>query len=386
MVPKTELTRQRVTALEQRFNDLLLGHSFAQQQLGFIQTFSGGDDKPLKQRTLLSVEQAAQSKREQATSKQMQYRARVSANLHSVIDNAINQQLDDLDNIYYDLIGIQDAVPLMIDKLATKAASLNNIEVLMKDLGWLGKELVALVNLPQYRQERNMRAVKIDTPALALRYLGIENLRLTIPTFAMRHWLPYSTEPFPLLKRKLRQSAMTRAIAAYEIASLHQQPAFPAYIGGLFMELGKIALTRLYLKIFQQISQRKLTLAREDGNKDLYDALFAIEPDPLFLRNLFVERSIEVTRRLVEKMELKYLPLNTILDDIALVESYEQSGVAKSIALADCYNQCMMLKEHQLIEPDEIALWYDYVGLEKAHVSLLENTNLNSLALQIETI
>ncbi|WP_462157143.1 HDOD domain-containing protein [Pseudoalteromonas sp. GB56] len=384
MATKEEQIRQRVNALEQRFNDLLLGHSFAQQQLGFIKTFDSESDESLKKRTLLAVEQAAQSKRKQDTSKQAQFRAKVSTNLHAIIDNAITAQLEDLDNLYSEVLGIQDAVPAMIDILAARAANISRLEPLVNDLSWLGRELVALVNLPQYRQERNTRAVKIDTPALALRYLGLENLKLTVPTFAMRHWLPHSTEPFSLLKRKLRESAMTRAIASHELANAKEQNSFSAYIGSLFMELGKVTLARLYLRIFQQIWQRKVRLAREEGNKVLHDALIGIEPDPLYLRNLFVERSMEVTRRLVEKMELRYLPLNALLDDIALAEPYLQSGEAKTIVQASCFSQCLMLKEHQLIEPDEQALWFKYVGLEEDQIKLLENANLNSLALKID--
>lgn len=384
MATKEEQIRQRVGALEQRFNDLLLGHSFAQQQIGFIKTFDLGSQETLKQRTLLEVEQAAHTKRKEATSKQLQVKAKVSTHLHAIIDNAITAQLEDLDNLYHEVLGIQDAVPAMVDILATKAANIGRLEPLINDLSWLGRELVTLVNLPQYRQERKNRAVKIDTPALALRYLGLENLKLTVPTFAMRHWLPHSTEPFSLLKRKLRESAMTRAIAAYELANEQGHHGFSAYVGALFIELGKIALSRLYLRIFQQIWQRRVTLAREEGNKALHDALISIEPDPLYLRNLFVERSMEVTRRLVEKMELRYLPLNALLDDIALVEPQDQSGAAKSIVQASCYSQCMMLQEHQLIEADEQALWFKYVGLSEEQVKLLAATNLNSLALQID--
>ena len=200
----------------------------------------------------------------------------------------------------------------------------------------------------------------------------------------MRHWLPHSTEPFSLLKRKLRESAMSRAIAAYELAQLRGLNPYSAYIAALFLDLGRVALTRLYLRLFQQIWQRKVTLARDEGNKRLHDALIAIEPDPLYLRNLFVERSLEITRSLVEKMGFRYIGLNALLDDFALVEASKQSGLAQVLVHASCYSQYLMLHEHQLIEDDERTLWFNYVGLQSDHVQHLEKTNLHNLALQID--
>ena len=57
----TELASQKRIAsmLDQRAHDLLLGHSFAHQQIGFIHTLEIDYGEPMKQRTLLEVEVAA---------------------------------------------------------------------------------------------------------------------------------------------------------------------------------------------------------------------------------------------------------------------------------------------------------------------------------------
>lgn len=62
----TDEMREHRTAkvLEQRAHDLLLGHSFAQRQIGYIHTLEIDYGAPMKQRTLLEVEMAAQKKRE----------------------------------------------------------------------------------------------------------------------------------------------------------------------------------------------------------------------------------------------------------------------------------------------------------------------------------
>ncbi|MBS3797306.1 MULTISPECIES: HDOD domain-containing protein [unclassified Pseudoalteromonas] len=375
---------QQISALERRGNDLLLGHGFAQQQLGLSTAMNGQPGEPLLQRTLLAVEQVALAQRQKTSSKLEVLRAKVNTNLHALIEEEIEAQLDELDHLYTQVLGIEDAAVALIDLLASKGASINRLEPLVKHLSWLARELVTLVNQSHLRQDANERAVKIDTPALALRYLGLEKLKWTLPKFALRHWLPHSSEPFPLLKRKLGDAALSRATCAFELAELEQQNSYAAYVGALLMELGKVALTRLYLRIFQQIWQHQVSLAHGEGKKALHDALLAIEPDPLYLRNLFSERALEVTRRLIEKMGLEHLNLNAVFDDLALVEPHQLSGVAKILVQADGYCQAHWLQQHQLLAADERQLWFSYLGLKHSQLTHLATINFSGLTQQID--
>ena len=91
----TELVSQQRTAkmLDQRAHDLLLGHSFAHQQIGFINTLDIDYGEPMKQRTLLEVEIAAQNVRQQSSTAHHKYRAQASEQLHKTIETAIYKQL-----------------------------------------------------------------------------------------------------------------------------------------------------------------------------------------------------------------------------------------------------------------------------------------------------
>ena len=89
------LQQQRiVNVLNQRAHDLLLGHSFANQQIGFIHTLDLNDGKPVKKRTLLEVEVAAQQKRQQKSSSHQKLQAKTSQKLHTVIESVIAKRLD----------------------------------------------------------------------------------------------------------------------------------------------------------------------------------------------------------------------------------------------------------------------------------------------------
>ena len=146
----TEQDRQQRIAmmLDERAHDLLLGHSFAQRQIGYIHTLEIDYGEKIEQRTLLEVEVAAHKKRQKSSTAHHKYRAQASKQLHQVIETAMNKQLEDIDSVIHETIGIQDAVPAIIDILAVKSASVGRIEPLVQDLSWLGRELVALVNLP----------------------------------------------------------------------------------------------------------------------------------------------------------------------------------------------------------------------------------------------
>ena len=76
-----------------------------------------------------------------------------------------------MDAVIQTTIGIEDSVATILDILAVKSASVGRLEPLVNDLSWLGRELVTLVNLPYYRNQRSKKntAVKVDSPALALR-------------------------------------------------------------------------------------------------------------------------------------------------------------------------------------------------------------------------
>jgi HD-like signal output (HDOD) protein len=384
----TEKDRQQRIAmmLDERAHDLLLGHSFAQRQIGYIHTLEIDYGEKIEQRTLLEVEVAAHKKRQKSSTAHHKYRAQASKQLHQVIETAMNKQLEDIDSVIHETIGIQDAVPAIIDILAVKSASVGRIEPLVQDLSWLGRELVALVNLPFYRKQRSKNtSVKVDNPLLALRYIGLDNLKFVVPTFAVRHWMPHSTEPFPLLKRRLRDNSMACAIAAQEIAKLNDVNEEQAFTLGMLMDVGKIALVRLYLRTFERVWQRKVTMAREEQNKDLHTALLELKPDPLFLSSLLSKLSMTITAKVIEQMAFRYLPFKAVMEQLISPHpiSDESLPLTRVILKARCYAQFLSLNEHQLVEKDEIQSWFTYFGFTQTELKHLAKCNFENFNIKI---
>ncbi|WP_105166724.1 HDOD domain-containing protein [Pseudoalteromonas sp. T1lg23B] len=378
-------------ALTERAHDLLISHSFAQEQIGFIHTLEMNLGEKIPQRTMLEVEIAASAKRKESSTSHHKYIAKASAHIHHAIEESITKQLNDTDSLYYEVMGIQDGVPAVFDLLAVKSASVGRLEPLVNDLTWLGRELVSLVNLPQYRKKSSTgMAVKVDTPALAIRYLGLENLQWVLPTYAMKHWLPYSTEPFSLMKRKLRELSMSTAIAAKALAQSNGVKEQHAYTLGMMLDIGKAALTRLYLRTHEQVWQDRVRKARDKGHKDLHTALLELGPDPLFLRNLLLENSAKVTQQLIEKMDFRYLPFAAAMEEFAV--SYLPNSnkkltdplpLTKVLKKAHGYALYLLLADKHFIEPDETKLWFSYLELTKAEQKVLSTCSFHGLQLTI---
>jgi hypothetical protein len=379
--------QKKVSAFEQRAHDLLLGHGFAHQQIGYIHTLEIEYGEPIKQRTLLEVEVAAQNKRQEFSTAHHKYRAKASQQLHGVIESAISAQLADIDTVIKETIGIEDTVATILDLLAVKSSSVGRLEPLVNDLSWLGRELVTLVNLPYYRKQLSKQtSVKVDTPALALRYIGLDNLQLVIPTFAVRHWMPHSTEPFSLLKRRLRDNSMACAIAAQTIAQHNGINENHAFTLGMLLDVGKIALVRLYLRTFDKVWQAQVQRARENKQKDLHTALLELKPDPLFLTTLLNDKSMKITAKVIDKMAFRFLPFKMVMEQLTqgVKKGDAPLPLTEVIKKARCYSQYISLKEHQLIESDEALTWLSYLNFRKSELNSLETVSFTNLAIQID--
>ena len=298
----------------------------------------------------------------------------------------MNKQLEDVDSVVHETIGIQDSVPAILEILAVRSASVGRLEPLVKDLSWLGRELVAFVNLPFYRKQRNKHtSVQVDNPLLALRYIGLDNLKFVVPTFAVRHWMPHSTEPFPLLKRRLRDNSMACAIAAQELAKLNGVNEVHAFTLGMLLDVGKIALVRLYLRTFERVWQRQVAKAREEQKKDLHTALLELKPDPLFLSSLLRTLSMKVTATVIEQMSFKYLPFNAVMQQLTtpLAKNDEYLPLTEVILKARCYAQYLSLNEHQLVEQDETEHWFAHFNFTQEELDQLAKCNFDRFHIQI---
>ncbi len=370
-----------------RYHDLLISQKFAQQQIGYIHTLDIDYGEKLPARTLLEVEVIAHKKREKRDTKNHQYIADVNTQLHQLIQEEIDKHLLDVDYIFQEVIQIQDSIPAILDILAVKSASVGRIDPLVKDMHWLGEDILKLINLPQYRQEKDpKKVVKVDNPSLALRYIGLDNLKLVVPTFALKHWTPHSTFPFKLLKRKLWENGMAVAIASKALAEKSGVNPYHAFVLGMFHDIGKLALVRLYLRLFDSNWEKQSRDARDNGEKEKHTALSELSPDPLFLRNLMAEQSAKISALLLERMAFKYLPVTHAMNEIANnIKVEEVCPLAHVVLKARAFSHYKFLQKHVLIEPDEAKKLFAHYKMSVPELKTLSSISLQNLQLRIET-
>lgn len=379
-----------------RFHDLLISYDFARNHNGLDFNFDDEIelDGEADDRELLAVEQQAKLARDNAEQTKIHNQAQQAVILNQTVSQLVTDKLQDTAFIFDEVLQIQDAIPTILDILSVRAASIGRIDPLVSSLPWLSLDLIKLVNLPVYRKQvQGEKPIRVDRSKTALSYIGLDNLKMVIPSFALRKWIPHSTEPFRLMKRKLWESSLGAGIACKRLAQLYDQDPGVAFALGAFHDLGKSAIARLYLHTFDNEWKSQLKAARDQRQKSLHDALVDLEPDPTTLRDLMLEHSTDLSVRLVERFKLKRLNLASPLTayvkggldktDEARVEHANHQAMADILKKGICYARYKILQRHGLIAKHEAKIFFKENGLSSSDIAQLNKLSLVRLNLRL---
>lgn len=200
-------------------------------------------------RKLLRVEKIAQRDKNLNERSYQSFIDRISEQLHDEILIRIDGQVAEFEELYSDVIGIHENLPDVMDMLSVRAAFIGRIDPLVSSIPWLHGDILKTVNMPKYRRtDKNGKVIPVENIRVALGYFGIDNLKLLIPSLAFRRWIPQITDPYPLIKSRLWEHAIGTALSCRVIAQVCQLDEGHAFTLGMFHELGKAALVRLYFK------------------------------------------------------------------------------------------------------------------------------------------
>ncbi|GAB0112405.1 hypothetical protein PA7559_36750 [Pseudoalteromonas distincta] len=85
-------------------------------------------------------------------------------------------------------------------------------------------------------------------------------------------------------------------------------------------------------------------------------------------------------------MAFKYLPFEGVMQQFVNgVEKADSIFPLTEVMLkTHSYSQYLSLKEHQLIESDEIVAWFSYFKFTKTELKTLQSSNFTNLAIQID--
>lgn len=374
-------TNDTISTIHQRALSLCISKDFAEQQHGKIDIVHfQGSEQENRRRELLAVEIKAQQDKIVAAHGEEHFRNQVRELFYSQVRSQVNEEFDNKTNLYSNVLCIEDAAPTILELLSLRATSINRIKPLATSLPWLSTDLVSLVNKPQYRKRAD---VQVNDAKLALSYIGLDNLKLVMPTFILKHWLPTSTTPYGLMKRKLWNDSLSIALAARALAQQKGLDCYTAYTTAMLSNIGQLAVTRCFLSTYNDMYKKELRQAFETKDKRLHNVLVKIDNSPELLLEQLILRSSKLSADLIELMQFDRLQITEAIFDLAYSENItKMCPIAQLVAKAKVYVNNRSLTKACLISDDESKELFDLVKLTSAEISLLNKSDIDHIKLK----
>ena len=371
----------KISAIYQQSVSLSISKEFADQRRGKLNLVNfQGSEQENRRRELLSVEAKAQQEKIVAAHGEEHFRQQVMNTFYAQINKQVNDEFDDKAYLYNNILKIEEAAPTILELLSLRATSINKIKPLANSLPWLASDLINLVNKPQYRKRAD---VQVNDAKLALSYIGLDNLNLVMPLFILKHWLPLSTAPFRLMKRKLWNESLSVALASSVLAEHANTKSYPAFTTGMLSNIGKLAITRCFLSTYDRMYKQELKDAFDAKDKKLHNILTKIENPPELLLEQLILRSSKLSAELIEKMNFDRLPITEAMFDLAFAETIDSMcPLAQIVTKAKVFVCNRNLAIDNLISDDETALLFESAKLSKAELILLNKSDIDHIKLK----
>jgi hypothetical protein len=370
-----------ISAIHQQAISLSIKKEFAEKRHGKINLVDfQGSEQENRRRELLSVEIKAQQEKIIAAHGEEHFRKQVMATFFAQVNKQVNEEFDNKAHLYNNVLSIEEAAPIILELLSLRATSINKIKPLATSLPWLATDLINLVNKPQYRKRAD---VQVNDAKLALSYIGLDNLKLVMPTFILKHWLPTTTAPFTLMKRKLWNDSLAIALASKALAEHSGANAYAAFTTGMLSNVGQLAITRCFLNTYNRMYKQELRDAFNAKDKRLHNILVKIENSPELLLEQLILRSSKLSAELIELMNFDRLPITEAMFDLAYAETIDKmSPIAQLVTKAKVYVDYRNLVKANLISDEEIALLFESAKLSKTEISLLNKSDIDHIKLK----
>ena len=376
-------------AIDHRATKLLISLAEAQKSVGHEteneQKFKNSVQNDAK-RQLLRVEKQAIRDKELNKKSEQNFIDGIRDMVHESVAERIEEKLQDLDNIYSKVLGFDDNLPVLLDALSVKASSISKVEPLAGAMPWLYDDLIRMVNMPKYRRtDAKGKVIAVETLRVALSYFGIENLKMVVPSLAFRRWIPQITDPFPEIKTRLWESALGTAISCKRIAELGKVDPGHAFTVGLFHDIGKIVVIRLYFRVFDEIQREALIEAHDGKKREEHAALTKIEPSSDFLQHMLDLHAAQLSSQLINKMEFKRVFIAPAIQEfVDGIKITQMCPLAAVLAQGKAYSNYRMLKGNRLINMEEAKEYLRNFRMPAGALSALKTTDLRQLNLTID--
>jgi hypothetical protein len=359
-----------------RFIDLMISEKVAKQRLGLI-----SEKKTVSaNRNLLSIEERAQELKERKIASEIEFAEYINEYFHDALFDYAEHRLTNAEYLFSELLKIDSDFAKTIDVCLSKAGSAKQLAELIAPNPALKRELLNLVNKPPFREKDSTRPFQEDV-SLAIRYVGLENIKTPIVALIIKQWLPHSTDPFTDFKSSLWRYTIATANCMEALAEQQGLNPFHAYVLGLLQGLGYGLSLRLYIRSFDRVRIQEMHKARESGRHDIEKQLNNLEHNGQFASDLTRYHGLTVSKLLVEELKLKFAALTPALDPLL-----DNVAIADMPAMSQCLNQAKgyvqykFLQKARLIELPEAKRFLSGLGLNNEKISVLNQVELGKLS------
>ena len=374
--------------VQQRFEALFLDVKTAQQNtlnegqpmLNIIEV-----EQSKTARSLLRVEKQAIREKDLNTKSDLNFLSTVAAQVDAEVEKRLEKTLDDTEQMYTKIMGIDSVFPDLLDLVSLKVATISKIEPLATELPWLFNDLMKFVNQSKYRRTDNKgKMILVETMRVGLNFFGIENLIIVLTSLAFKRSLPQITDPYPQIKLRIWEEALATAISCKQIASLVGVNQNHAFCVGMLQTMGKVVISKLYFRLFETVLREALVETQNSRKHEEHSALTRITPSGQFLNHLIDKYALSVSAKLIDKMAMKRVFIANAMFEVAKNQSTAgMSPLAEVLKQGKAYAQYRMLKKYKLINLEQSKEFIRTLNMPKGSLELLKATDLRSLDLRM---
>ncbi|MGI2173472.1 HDOD domain-containing protein [Shewanella ulleungensis] len=306
----------------------------------------------------------------------------VSSHLTHTVNNAVDHQMLNPLSII-ESAGITESQILLLDLLLSPDLNLNRLRPIIEDNSWLCRDLINLINSPASRHRRPKNSdVQVTDIKLVLNYIGLENLRLLIPYFCLRNWLPAGNANLLWITRKLWRYSIMSAIAAQALAELHNKEPSLTYTCALMYQFATSIILNQSGQIFDKTWGTWLREASQSRDKQVYDAIMATDFPAESIFEQVMLHGHKLNWQLLNLLKFEDSAMTRILKELDHDYHFsELSADAAIVAKASCYAKVLLLEEQQLIDPQEKRIMFDYYEFSAQELLRLKAQNFRKLDL-----
>ena len=376
--------------IKQRFEALFLDLKAAQQSL-----LEEGKGKPklnvidIEQsktaRSLLRVEKQAIREKDLNTKFDLSFLRSITEQIDAEVEKRLEKSLEDTDHLYTKIVGIDKALPELLDLVGMKAATISKIEPLATELPWFFNDLMKFINQPKHRRIDNKgKVVQVETMRVGLNFFGLENLIIILTSLAFKRSLPQITDPYPQIKLRIWEEALATAISCKQIASVVGVNQNHAFCLGMLQTMGKVAVSKLYFRLFESVLREALVETQNDQKHNEHSALTRITPSGAFLNHLIDKYALDISAKLIDKMAMRRVFISNAMFEVANNEPAQGlSPLALVLKQGNAYAKYRMLKGHKLIDLQQSKDFIRSLRMPVGSLALLKTTDMRSLDLSM---